>query len=106
MEQITPQHAAERLAGGWTPFVLDVRTQDESAAASLDFTDILCPHDALHRVKDLIPKDREILVYCARGGRSTYACQWLEALGFTGLYNLDGGIRGWADQVDPSLKPK
>ena len=103
MQQVSPQQVSERLAGGWSPFVLDVRSEAESAAASLAFTDMLCPHTALENVKEHLPTDRDILVYCAMGGRSAMACQWLEAHGFKGLHNLDGGMRAWAAEIDPSL---
>ncbi len=103
MEQISPQLASERLVAGWQPFVLDVRTSAESADVRLTFTDMLCPHNALERIVSLLPEDREILVYCARGQRSAYACQWLEAQGFDGLYNLEGGLHEWAVQVGVSM---
>jgi rhodanese-related sulfurtransferase len=103
MEEISPQQVSERLAEGWKPFVLDVRSEAESAAANLAFTDMLCPHNALENMKEDIPTDRDILVYCAMGGRSAMACYWLEAHGFKGLHNLDGGIRAWAAQIEPTL---
>ena len=103
MEPISPQQASERLGAGWQPFVLDVRTSEESARSRLTFTDLLCPYDALDRVANQLPDTREILVYCARGQRSAYACQWLEAQGFRGLYNLEGGLHEWTAQIGTSL---
>ena len=104
MKQINPADAAQRLNDGWAPYVLDVRNETEAAIASLEGTDLLCPHDALDRVVDQLPKDREILVYCRSGGRSAFACAWLEAQGFASTYNLDGGINEWARSVDSSLQ--
>ena len=103
MKQILPGDAHQRLSGGWNPFVLDVRNETEAAIASLARTDLLCPHDALDHVVDQIPKDRDLFVYCRSGGRSAFACAWLEARGFTSTFNLDGGINEWARSVDPSL---
>lgn len=39
------------------------------------------------------------------GGRSAKACATLSELGVpkTRLYNMDGGIIGWAKDVDPTL---
>ena len=104
MKQINPGEVAQRLSDGWAPFVLDVRNETEAAIASLEQTDLLCPHDALERVVKQLPTDREILVYCRSGGRSAYACAWLEAQGFESTYNLDGGINEWARSVDSSLQ--
>ena len=35
--------------------------------------------------------------------RSAKACETLAGLGFTRLFNLEGGILGWANEVDPDL---
>lgn len=41
-------------------------------------------------------KDKNIVVYCASGGRSALAGKTLRDLGFTKVFNL-GGFKGWAD---------
>ena len=38
-------------------------------------------------------------VYCRSGVRSTAACEKLEALGYTNLYNL-GGLTTWPYEVE------
>jgi rhodanese-related sulfurtransferase len=43
------------------------------------------------------------VLQCKSGGRSAKAARTLAALGFTRLYSLDGGINGWAQEVDPRL---
>ncbi|MAO83558.1 MAG: hypothetical protein CMH50_06695 [Myxococcales bacterium] len=93
-----------RLDEGWNPFVLDVREASEAAISSLDFTDQLQPHTRVHLLAETLPTDRDILVYCRSGGRSAFACEVLNQLGLSRLYNLEGGINGWAQTVDPSLK--
>jgi rhodanese-related sulfurtransferase len=37
-----------------------------------------------------------IVFYCAQGIRSLVACEVAAAVGFTKVYNLEGGIREWA----------
>jgi len=37
------------------------------------------------------------------GGRSAKACAALSEAGVQRLYNLDGGIVAWAQEIDPSL---
>src|SRR5258708_20972875 len=39
-----------------------------------------------------IPRDKDVVVYCAKGVRSVIVIQRLEGHGFTNLYNLAGGI--------------
>lgn len=45
-----------------------------------------------------IPQDDglKVVIHCAVGQRSAAACDYLSKQGFTGLYNLAGGIQTWA----------
>jgi len=101
--QIPVDEAAARLAKGWAPYLLDVRQPFEAEIASLPGTDRLVPHTRVQQIAAELPTDRDILVYCKSGGRSAFACQVLAGAGHTRLFNLAGGIRGWAQRVDPSL---
>jgi rhodanese-related sulfurtransferase len=50
-----------------------------------------------------LPRDRDIVVICHHGRRSLHAAMWLAREGFARVYNLRGGVAGWADQVDPAM---
>ena len=52
-----------------------------------------------------IPQDREVVVHCRSGVRSADVIAMLGEAGYNAdlLYNLDGGILAWADEIDPSL---
>ena len=105
-EPYTPLSVTElhdRRAAGWNPYVLDVRKPYEAAIVSLDFVDRLQPHEDVAAIADLLPRDRDIVVHCKAGGRSARAARELAALGFSRLFNLEGGIVAWARQIDPSL---
>ena len=101
---IEVHEAKTKLDAGWDPFVLDVRRPDETALGALPFCDRTQPHVRIHEILDELPKDRDILVYCKKGGRSAWACQRLAAEGFEQLHNLEGGITAWAHEIDPSIK--
>jgi adenylyltransferase/sulfurtransferase len=102
--RLNPKQTQAKLAEGWEPFVLDVRKPHEAEIVRLSFADLLRPHeDVLAGNFDGIPKDRPVLVHCKMGGRSAKAAQALVDAGYTDVTNLDGGITGWAQQVDPSL---
>lgn len=88
---------------GWAPFVLDVRTRQEALIVSLPFVDLQQPHRKVLGVAAQLPTDRDILVHCKSGVRSAAACHALAEHGFSRLHNLDGGIIGWAKQVDATL---
>lgn len=82
--------------------VLDVRTPLETSGGIIAGA-LLIPIEELEgRVAEL-PKDgRQTLVYCAAGGRSAAACEFLSEQGFTNLLNLEGGFGSWSG---PTQRP-
>jgi molybdopterin/thiamine biosynthesis adenylyltransferase/rhodanese-related sulfurtransferase len=97
------KEAKEKLDGGWSPFVLDVRAPHEVDIVAFDFADQLQPYDSVDTILEDLPRDRDILVHCKLGGRSARACHVLVDAGFTRVYNMDGGIVAWAQEIDPSM---
>lgn len=103
-QTIDPQQALDRLVNqGWNPWVLDVRLQTENDIVALPFTDRVAPHRVV-RIQD-IPADGDVLVYCKAGTRGKKACRRLIENGVDAsrLYNLDGGIMQWQQDIDPSM---
>ena len=103
-EQMAVKDVAHALENGWTPFVLDVRTVEESNIAKLATTDILIPHNELETRLKEVPRDRDILVYCHSGIRSANAAKLLKQNGYKRVVNMSGGIVDWAKTVDPKMK--
>lgn len=57
---------------------------------------------------DLNDHQRNILIYCKNGGRSTLAAYTLKQMGFSQVEMLMGGFDGWSGttqkiEVDPSI---
>lgn len=44
-------------------------------------------------------KNQTIIVYCASGMRSMEAAKQLSKMGYTSLYNLDGGLINWGFEL-------
>lgn len=102
-ERIDVLTTKKRMDDGWAPYVLDVRKPNEADIVKFDFMDKLHPHETVHSIVDDLPRDRDILVTCRSGGRSAMAATVLAGHGFTRLFNLEGGITGWAREIDPSM---
>ncbi len=47
-----------------------------------------------------IPKDKEIIVYCAKGSRGRLATQTLMDMGWNDVVNLSGGIEAYYQMLD------
>ena len=49
------------------------------------------------KVEGLIPRDRNVVIYCAGGGRSALAAETLEKMGYGRVSSVRDGFRGWAE---------
>jgi rhodanese-related sulfurtransferase/rubrerythrin len=83
---------AARPAGGYQ--LLDVRQPGEYEQEHLAGARLIPLKELPGRVGELDP-DQPVLVYCAIGGRSRAAAQYLNGQGFNLVYNLSGGIKAW-----------
>lgn len=89
-----PVVLAEALVGHESEvFLLDVREPDEHEEANIPGSTLI-PLGSLQRRVGEVPKDRQVVVYCAVGGRSARATHFLRAQGVEAV-NLHGGIRAW-----------
>lgn len=101
--RISVIEAKQKLDQGWNPIWIDVRKPHELEIVSIERVDIVKDHeDILEVLPDLIA-GRDVLVMCKAGGRSAKACTALAEAGIQNLYNLDGGITAWANEIDTSL---
>ena len=83
-------------------YLLDVRTPEEMAGGFINGATQI-PVDQLPRRVEEIPKDKEILAYCASGVRSALATLYLRARGFK-ANSLDHGIHEWVEAGYPIEK--
>ena len=103
-KELTPTQFKAYIDSGASPVLLDVREPHELEICKLDFAVHIPLGDVPNRYKELLPFDREIIVMCRSGARSTSAAQYLESQGFTNLTNLTGGILRWGKEVDPTIQ--
>ena len=60
-------------------------------------TDLSIPYNEIdQRLGELPGQDAKIVLYCRSGNMSTTAAERLVELGYTNLYELDGGFNAWA----------
>jgi rhodanese-related sulfurtransferase len=100
--EISPADLKLQLDSPQPPLVLDVREKWELEAARLPGTLDIPMAQIPQRLGDL-PRDRPIVVMCYGGTRSMKVANFLAQNGFDRVASLDGGIRAWADDVDPSV---
>ena len=82
--------------------LIDVRELHEFENANIQ--GILIPLGEIPARYAEISKDKKVIIHCRSGVRSANAISFLEQnFGYTNLYNLEGGIIAWANEIDDSL---
>ena len=86
--------------------VLDVRTPEEFAAGHLEGAIMIdfYREDFSERLAELDP-NQPYLLYCRSGNRSERTRSIMEAMGFTDVADLDGGILAWSQAGYPVVAP-
>jgi adenylyltransferase/sulfurtransferase len=82
--------------------LLDVREPHEWEIVSIEGAKKIPMNSVLEHMGEL-DTAREVVVYCHTGIRSAKVIETLQEHGYTKLHNMYGGIRAWAQRVDPSL---
>jgi rhodanese-related sulfurtransferase len=102
---LAPAEFETKLSATKDKIILDVRTPEEfkenhlAGATTINFYD----KDFQNQLGKL-NKAKPVFVYCAGGVRSGKASKLMESLGFTSIYNLDGGIKAWKASGKPVVK--
>lgn len=95
-----PATLRERLEEPDAPFLLDVRREGEVRLGRIEGSANV-PLSHLEERVDEIPRDRELVIYCAGGYRSAIAAAILQARGYTKLTDLAGGYNAWTAIGNP-----
>jgi len=63
----------------------------------IPLTDLFIPYNAIDRYEKKLPrqKDAKIVVYCKTGPMGAIAAEKLVSMGYTNVFNFQGGMRAW-----------
>ena len=93
VRELTPQDARQKHGG--EALFLDVREPNEWNLGHVPGATHI-PRGMLEsKVEQQIPRDREVVIYCATGNRSALAADTLQQMGYTNVASLAGGWRDW-----------
>lgn len=99
IREVTIADVKAKLDRGEKFLLVDVREESEYAADHLP--------GAVHMGKGIIERDVEarvpdlhapLVLYCGGGFRSALAADNLQKMGYTNVFSMDGGIRGWREK--------
>jgi molybdopterin/thiamine biosynthesis adenylyltransferase/rhodanese-related sulfurtransferase len=99
---ISPHELKRRMDAGERFELIDVREPFEYEIAQIDGAKLIPLGEIAERLDEL-KREQPIIVHCHSGMRSAQAVRLLQQRGFAKVYNLEGGIDAWSDQVDPNV---
>jgi sulfur-carrier protein adenylyltransferase/sulfurtransferase len=103
IEEIEPFEAAQEIEGGEV-VLIDTREPHEYQEAHLENGKLVPPGLLRDEIAAAAPdKSARTILYCRSGNRSYKAAEQLEALGYTDVASMAGGILAWQEQGLPVL---
>ena len=96
VKDIDPKAFSEKITATPNAQVIDVRTPQEFAGGHIDNAiNIDYLGDSFEANAQKLDKTKPVFVYCKTNNRSPRAAAMLEKLGFTTIYNMQGGLLKW-----------
>ena len=96
VRQVNAADARALQARGGVTF-LDVRDLPEVNLGKIPGAVHISRGNLETRIEGVVPRNAEVVIYCASGNRSAFAADTLQQMGYTNVCSLAGGIRGWAE---------
>ncbi len=90
-----PEALALHQRGG--AIFLDVRDQQEVNLGRIPDAVHISRGNLETKIEAVVPRDAEVVIYCASGNRSAFAADTMQNMGYTNVCSLAGGFRGWAE---------
>ena len=84
------------------PIMLDVREPWEVVVCRIPDSLHIPLHQIPLRLHEL-DRDKALVIHCHHGARSQQVANFLQQNGYDKLYNLQGGINSWAQEVDQTM---
>ncbi len=95
IREVTPKDVQNMVAEERDVILLDVRESNEWNLGHLPGA-VHVPRGTLEgKVELVVPRDREIVIYCAGGSRSALAADTMRQMGYDNVCSMSGGWREW-----------
>ena len=102
VKELTIAQVKSKLDRGDAFHLIDVREESEWHRDHLPRAEHLGKGILERDVEQRIPDtNAEIVLYCGGGYRSALAADNLQKMGYTNVWSMDGGIRGWKEKGFP-----
>jgi rhodanese-related sulfurtransferase len=83
------------------PVLLDVREPNETNLGRIPGAIVLPRGTMETKIEALVPRDADLVIYCASGNRSALAADTLQQMGYSSVSSLAGGWNAWVHSGGP-----
>lgn len=98
VRQISAADAMKRRTQGDAVTFLDVRDAQEANLGKIPGAVHVSRGTLEGKIEGVVPRDADVIVYCASGNRSALAAETMQQMGYGKVASLAGGFRGWVEQ--------
>lgn len=95
IREVSAADVRQQLQGDNTPTVIDVREQNEWNLGHVPGAMHIGRGVLESSIEARVPRDANIVLYCASGNRSALAAIALEEMGYGQVASMAGGFKGW-----------
>lgn len=101
IREVTADNVKSMIAGSTPPVLLDVREPNETNLGRIPGA-IVIPRGTMEtKIEAVVPRDAELVIYCAGGNRSALAADTLQQMGYTNVSSMAGGWGAWISSGGP-----
>ncbi len=99
---VTVEEAKSLVESNVSLIIVDVRTREEYDSSHIEGA-ILIPVSELEGRINELSKEKELLIYCRTGNRSSNSVNILKANGYTKIFHMNDGIIAWIQAGYPTV---
>lgn len=93
--QVTAREVQDRMANGDEIVLIDIREQNEWNLGHAESAIYIGRGVLESQIESRVPREADVVLYCASGNRSALAAQTLTQMGYGKVASMAGGFRDW-----------
>jgi rhodanese-related sulfurtransferase len=97
IKEVSPPESMKLKEEDPSVVFLDVREPNEWNLGRVPGAVFIARGNIESRVEATIPRDKKIIIYCARGNRSALAADTMQQMGYEDVASMSQGFGGWVD---------
>ncbi len=97
IKEVSPTEAMKLSEADPSVVFLDCREPNEWNLGRIPGALFIARGNIESRVEATIPREKKIIIYCARGNRSALAADTMQQMGYEDVASMSQGVGGWID---------